>query len=1353
MTKPLIVSFFLIFFCGKLFAQAPIVSSFSPASGPVGSTVTISGSNFNSTAANNLVFFGTVKATVLSANSNSLQVTVPAGASYQSISVINTATSLTAYSRVPFVPTFSSKKSITQADFDQNQMIANHSSAQQALVADVDGDGKPDVLSVLRNNDWRVAVYRNISPGNELINATDYTLGAMLSASKDSNGGSAADQIAVGDLNGDGLPDVVIVSYYTNSLTIYINNSTPGLISFQSPVTLIVALNFGNIDITSAAIGDIDGDGKPDIVAVAGYNIAIIQNTSAGGKFSLGAETDINDTDLAQQINIADIDGDGKPDLVYATSNRFLSIQRNTSSPGNVSFARDAHIYTTNVVTGLALADLNNDGKPDIVLTNQTTKTISIYQNQSTQGHTVLASNVDFPSGQVNGPISIADLDGDGLPDIVMGSDYGADVYRNITAGNVISLSPFVLLNTGIALSISIADMNADGKPDLIITFSGAFTIMQNDPKIVNNSIPPRISSINPSSGPVGTTVTVAGSGFNTSTSKNIVFFGATRAVVNAATSTSLTATVPPGTTFQPTSVLNTDINLSGYSAFPFITTFQSNGKGPNYDGRVSFASGNAPTSVAIGDLDGDGKPDLVVANGNSNTISVYRNTSSNGSIIASSFTTKIDYPLPAGPSIVKIADLNADGKPDIVVGCNRNSNALSFFRNTSTAGQISFAPTIDYLQSSGVNDIAIADIDNDGMPDVVVVFNMNTVDVFHNVTTGGNANNLDFLAENLNLQTNTGPESLCVADFDHDGKPDIAVAVSGVGYQFGFISLFRNTTAGQMSFSSSNYSGLGQWPACIKTADMDGDGKPDLVLGLSNDANSILVLPNNSTPGNISFGAKQVFEIAPGNFELGDVDGDGKPDIISTVPSNGLVSVVTNASSPGKFSFNTANIFPTGNFPVQLAIGDLDGDGKPDIVTADNAGNTMSILHYDANALPVPAITIVNPLVFKSGGTISITGLNLTGATSVTFGGTPVKSFTVVSPKLITAVIGNGSSGTIAITTPGGTAYYNGAVYVPTPTITVNGPTTFLTGESVDLTAEPASPSIGFYTYQWYMDGNPIYNAVSQTYTATQSGIYTVAIIAFTVSQISTQKVAVTVNFALPNNNFSLSITSATCKGSNDGSVTITAAQNLNYTATITGNSLNTPYPFTTSATIPNLAAGTYHICVTVAGQAGYQQCYDAVITEPKDLSVYSTINETDKSITLAMTGGNQYNIQLNGTDYSTTDSSITLPLADGNNDLTVTTDKLCQGALQKMINISGKISPYPVPFQNMLSLNLGNTPANNVSVEIHDVSDGKLVYSKDYGSQSGVLKLDVAGLEYGVYVLHLKMNNTEKVFKIIKQ
>ncbi|MDO9548381.1 MAG: IPT/TIG domain-containing protein, partial [Candidatus Marinimicrobia bacterium] len=108
---------FVFFIPTFILAQIPTITSFSPTSGPIGTTVTITGANFNTTAENNVVYFGAVKATIISASSTSLTVTVPTGITYQPITVTDITTGLTAYSAKPFIITFAGGGSITSTSF------------------------------------------------------------------------------------------------------------------------------------------------------------------------------------------------------------------------------------------------------------------------------------------------------------------------------------------------------------------------------------------------------------------------------------------------------------------------------------------------------------------------------------------------------------------------------------------------------------------------------------------------------------------------------------------------------------------------------------------------------------------------------------------------------------------------------------------------------------------------------------------------------------------------------------------------------------------------------------------------------------------------------------------------------------------------------------------------------------------------------------------------------------------------------------------------------------------------------------------------------------------------------------
>ena len=139
-----------------------------------------------------------------------------------------------------------------------------------------------------------------------------------------------------------------------------------------------------------------------------------------------------------------------------------------------------------------------------------------------------------------------------------------------------------------------------------------------------------------------------------------------------------------------------------------------------SFAAKVDFTTGSAPDNVAIGDLDGDGKPDLAVVNQNSNSISLFRNTSGGGSI---SFATKVDLTTGPTPTSIVLGDIDGDGKADLVT-TNYSSNTVSVFRNIATSGTLvsgSFVAHVDFATGNNPYHVAVGDLDGDGIPDLAV--------------------------------------------------------------------------------------------------------------------------------------------------------------------------------------------------------------------------------------------------------------------------------------------------------------------------------------------------------------------------------------------------------------------------------------------------------------------------------------------------------------------------------------------------------------------------------------------------------------------------------------------------------
>ncbi|TLY27662.1 MAG: choice-of-anchor D domain-containing protein, partial [Ignavibacteria bacterium] len=508
----------------------------------------------------------------------------------------------------------------------------------------------------------------------------------------------------------------------------------------------------------------------------------------------------------------------------------------------------------------------------------------------------------------------------------------------------------------------------------------------------------PKVTSFAPTSGPIGTTVTITGTNFDPTPSDNTVYFGAVKGAISAATSTSLTVKVPVGATYAPLFVETH--GLSAVAAKPFAVTFLSNHLIDNtsFTANTDYAAGLNPHFITTLDIDGDGKPDICLINGVSNTLSIYRNIDTTDAFTPSSFAPSVDFSTADGayPAFYTIhfaaGDLDGDGKPDIVAALF-NGNMISIFRNTSTPGNISFAARIDVPSGLSPNGVALADLDGDGKLDVCVANDYGSdVSVFKNTSIVGRIT----LAPRVNFAARNSPSYVAVADIDGDAKPDLVVTALDGG-----VSVYRNiTTLGSItasSFAPKVDFIAGSNPVSVVTADIDGDGKPD--LSVANEGSGTLsVFRNSSTVGSISMDPKADFALDafPIIVAAGDIDGDGKPDLAVINQNSNTVSVLKNTSTSGSIttsSFATKVDFLTGAQPRAVAIGDLNGDGRPDLEVANENGSNISIFE---NKVSATALFSVAPDSIRFGNvlaggskrdsvTVTNTGVSTLSITSVT--------------------------------------------------------------------------------------------------------------------------------------------------------------------------------------------------------------------------------------------------------------------------------------------------------------------------------------------------------------------------------
>jgi hypothetical protein len=311
---------------------------------------------------------------------------------------------------------------------------------------------------------------------------------------------------------------------------------------------------------------------------------------------------------------------------------------------------------------------------------------------------------------------------------------------------------------------------------------------------------------------------------------------------------------------------------------------FKNTSSGP---GSIGFSNtpysmpvGDTPGGTTYGDLDGDGLLDWVVTVNNDWSMEIFRNQSTPGNIF---FGEGNLYRTGRKPVEVKVMDFDGDGRPDIVVA-NQEDNTVSVYRNLSTGpGNFTFAQKVDFPACSNAQCLAVGDFDGDGKPDIAVVGNSagtsgaSNVVVLRNISTPGN---ISFVSPVEVASLNT-PWSVAAGDFNGDGKLDLAVTVNGAGK----LNIYTNTsTVGNISFGAISPLSTGGGPQGLAVADLNGDGLPDIVVANTGSSfpSTVSVFPNQ---GNASFPSSTAYvtgsgSAAPNSVVIGDFDGDGRPDM-----------------------------------------------------------------------------------------------------------------------------------------------------------------------------------------------------------------------------------------------------------------------------------------------------------------------------------------------------------------------------------------------------------------------------------------------------------------------------------------
>jgi hypothetical protein len=874
---------------------------------------------------------------------------------------------------------------------------------------DFNGDGLTD-LALADATTNTVTIYLSKGDGTFSVKATYPT-------------GNQPYAMVTADFNNDGIADLATSNEPIGTLTVLLGNGD-GTFRAAPPTAAVpasLAAPGSNGPLGPLAVGDLNGDGIPDLLSLNTVaNTALVLLGKGDGSFILQtAMPTIVSGGGTALVAFADFNGDGAVDLAALDQNVNITrillnhIQSSATAtatgvaiPGAGTHAVDSVYPGDSLYSGSTSATVTLD-----VPQTATTLSLTAFPGVATYGRQVVFTAKLSPASM--GTITTV---GEAITFYNAGVAIGTGTLASgvatfSTSALAIGTSPIsagfagdatFLASSSAPLNFSVSAPGAPTVTSLVATANGATatsvaagTSITYTATVLAGGVPLYAGQVTfcnsgaayclgsnvlgtasllangtatvklrPSVGAHGVRAVFAGTQSYAGSSSSVASVTVTGlqpstaalAVTGSTGAYLLTATItgsglssgPTGTlTFLDTSTANSPVGTAGLGAGTLTRSFLM---------IASPATGAAPAGIVSADFNNDGIPDFATINASANTVTILLGT-------GMGTTTALPAIATGGTGGLQLVagDFNGDGIADLTVLSAQGPVEILLGNGDGTFTAHS-GPTI-----SGPLAIAAADLDGDGVLDLAIGTSANTVVVAHGNGDGS------FTLLSAAASTGNQPAAIAVGDFNHDGTPDLAVA----NLNDNTISLLLGNGDGTFAVQTATLA-TGSHPAALLAVDTNGDGLLDLIAA-NQSAGTCTIFLGTASGG---FTLKQVIACGSNPVALAglDVNGDGVPDVaIANGATPGKVTVLT---GNGDGTFTASTVVPTvGNNPSGLVAVDVNADGIPDLAVVNGAGATVSIalgqLSESATAT-LGSRVVVNNGVVTTGGGLEIPGAGI---------------------------------------------------------------------------------------------------------------------------------------------------------------------------------------------------------------------------------------------------------------------------------------------------------------------------------------------------------------------------------------